>query len=657
MSADPAPAGPRDASANDEQIDADLLAAAEALADGSWLPAHVPGSARSACLTELQIIRGVQRVYRVTSPEADSTADGLPWSAESSASLGEALSRALPTTKRRDLSAARRWGPLFVLERVGSGSFGEVHRAWDPALDREVALKIVRVSDTAGHASAVVREGQLLAQVRHDNVISVYGAAQTDGEVGIWMEFVRGRTLEQIVREDGPMSAQEATVVAQSLCSALAAVHARGLLHRDIKAANVMRAEGGRYVLIDFGTGLDVNVESSLNSRLAGTPLYMAPEVLEGQRASVRSEIYSLGVLLFFTVTGSFPLFGRTLADIKAAHRSRRYVELADVRFGLPASFSAAVSQAVAPVPSRRFASAMALLDVLQSSTDARSPVRPFVSSPAVVGLAVGTAGIWLLGVVASLAFNVAFGRVQAFSTDPLQSYWFMGLRALVAPAAYCVCVLLVILVARTVVRGVNALRGRTDDGRLGPPARMRRTWNSLLRQRQLQDCVLIVQVFVGVAFLFAFRRFLTAVTSYVADSDPIVFTPFRPENWLERNAYGILMTMAVAGFASFWSMCWIAQARARSSHSPSTVLGLVATSVMLTLLVMPYRITWQNKRERATYGGARCYIVDATPPDVLLYCPYREPPKLRTVSSNDRQLERHGITDSIFSDWSRGSD
>jgi serine/threonine-protein kinase len=153
-----------------------------------------------------------------------------------------------------------------------------------------------------------VREGQLLARVRHQNVITVHGACEVNGEVGIWMEFVHGKTLEQIVRSDGPMSAQEASVVGESLCRALAAVHQAGLLHRDIKASNVMREAGGRIVVLDLGTGTEIDIESQPGTRrLAGTPLYMAPEILEGGTASVQSDIYSLGVLLFYLTTGTYP--------------------------------------------------------------------------------------------------------------------------------------------------------------------------------------------------------------------------------------------------------------------------------------------------------------------------------------------------------------
>src|SRR5204862_2087023 len=129
-------------------------------------------------------------------------------------------------------------------------------------------------------------EARMLAQVRHPNVVTVYGADRCEGRVGLWMEFIHGQTLEQVVCERGPFGAGEATLIGLDLCRALSAVHRAGLLHRDIKAHNVMREDGGRIVLMDFGTGFDHAVDSEASARgLAGTPLYLAAEILDGVEA------------------------------------------------------------------------------------------------------------------------------------------------------------------------------------------------------------------------------------------------------------------------------------------------------------------------------------------------------------------------------------
>jgi serine/threonine protein kinase len=148
------------------------------------------------------------------------------------------------------------WAQLALLEELGAGSFGVVYRAWDPHLAREVALKVVRTGSVAAlDTSRIAREGRLLARLRHPNIVTVYGAAIEQGRVGIWMELIRGITLEQAVTTTGTFSARDAALVGLDVCRALAAVHRAGLLHRDVKAQNVMREEGGRIVLMDFGTG------------------------------------------------------------------------------------------------------------------------------------------------------------------------------------------------------------------------------------------------------------------------------------------------------------------------------------------------------------------------------------------------------------------
>ena len=220
----------------------------------------------------------------------------------------------------------------------------------------------------------VVNEGRLLARVRHPHVITVYGAEPRDGSVGIWMEFIRGRTLHQIVEQQGPLGAREATGVGTDLCRALSAVHGAGLLHRDVTAQNVMREDGGRVVLMDFGAGHERHDTSPRSGKdVTGTPLYMAPELFAGEPADVRTDIYALGVLMFHLVTGSFPVVGRSLADLGAAHRAGPRTRLRDLRADLPAPFVRAVETAVAADPADRFQTAGALEAALEPAiTDRR---------------------------------------------------------------------------------------------------------------------------------------------------------------------------------------------------------------------------------------------------------------------------------------------
>lgn len=295
------------------------------------------------------------------------------------------------TTKRNGAGAAvaepSRWRHLTILNKIGEGSFGTVYRAYDSQLAVDVALKLLSPSRIAPSKSSdrVLNEARLLARVRHPNVVTVYGADQTEDHVGLWMEFIKGRTLGALLKTQGTFGALEAALIGRDLCRAVAAVHQAGVLHGDIKAHNVMRQEGGRTVLMDFGAGralLDDTAPSGLR-HVVGTPMYLAPEVLDGHAATPSSDIYSLGVLLYHLVTGTYPVSGHSLTEIVEAHKRSERRHLRDARPDLPDDFVRIVEQATAIDPARRFATAGAFEDALVRMTS------PMPSAP---GRSVGPA-------------------------------------------------------------------------------------------------------------------------------------------------------------------------------------------------------------------------------------------------------------------------
>jgi serine/threonine-protein kinase len=255
------------------------------------------------------------------------------------------------------------WGSLTIIEPIGHGTFGTVYRAFDNDLHRDVALKVTTATTSAStpfDPDRLVREARLLARVRHPNVVVVYAAERKDDEVGVSMELIKGQTLDQIVRQQGPLSAREAALIGIDICRALAAVHSAGLLHGDIKAHNVMREDGGRIVLMDFGASRDITRTPGMaGDDFAGTPLYVAPEVFAGQPRSRASEIYSLGVLLYYIATGSYPIEGDTRTAITRQHASQTPPRhLRDARPDLPQAFIEVVEGALASDPADRYSSA-----------------------------------------------------------------------------------------------------------------------------------------------------------------------------------------------------------------------------------------------------------------------------------------------------------
>ena len=258
---------------------------------------------------------------------------------------------------------AKTWGHLRVLEPIGSGAFGQVYRAWDTRLDREVALKLLPADSDAGdaRASSIIEEGRLLARVRHPNVVTIYGAERIGDAVGLWMERVEGETVEQRLARESTLKASDAMEIGIQICQAVSAVHKAGLLHRDIKAQNVMLARDGRAVLMDFGTGRELGGASSSASSLAGTPLYLAPELLRGGDATIQSDIYSLGVLLYRMVTGTYPVHARSVPDLRLAHARLARDGNAELWPDVPRRLRRIIGRAIAPRSERRYESADAL--------------------------------------------------------------------------------------------------------------------------------------------------------------------------------------------------------------------------------------------------------------------------------------------------------
>jgi serine/threonine-protein kinase len=318
--------------------DSPLLPVAGSVADGAevdWQQAESTTTGLDlGLIKELKVIAGLASAHRTAADAAEPRAPS-----------------------EHTLPPGSIWGPLQLRREIGRGRFGTVYVAWDPALEREVALKLLREREDA---EAVIREGRMIARVRHPNVVAVHGVDTFDGVVGLWMELVAGLTVKQILAVKGQMSSREAALIGIDLSRALAAVHRAGLVHRDIKTQNVMREAGGRTVLMDFGAGL-VRAEIPPGSRVIGTSVYLAPELFEGAPATIASDLYSLGVFLYHVLTLRYPVEGNSFADVEAAHAHGAVVPITDRRPDLPVAVAQVVERAINRDPAMRHRSAGAM--------------------------------------------------------------------------------------------------------------------------------------------------------------------------------------------------------------------------------------------------------------------------------------------------------
>ena len=404
----------------------------------------------------------------------------------------------------------------------------------------------------------------------------------------------------------------------------------------------------------------------------------MAPEVLAGREASTASDVYSLGVLLYFLVSGAYPIEGRTASDIVSAHGFGRRVRLADRRADLPDPFVRVVERAIEPSLQRRYGSAGAMLDDLATAVAGLSPERQAQLLPrseqqsvagefaksgkkaarsAIVGWSATAIGIValvaLLGFLTSNAFDATLGRTAEFAREPLLHRLGFGLSGLVPPIVYAAIFMIVV---RLTFGGLRSI------GRVVPPAgrtlrRVRSAVSARARgfgfdhPRSIAQWVVVLQALALAAAMWAFSDLLWALMSFIDNAEPEKLHILRWRNLLHLE-YRLVLSVLIAAMALAW---WklLTGPRGLRPDRPTTASGLAIIGIAMLLLVVPYRVLIHNQFQRADYEGQRCYAIGQRPgdpsPDLLIFCPDNAPPRNRVVSADDARLRRPGVTESIF--------
>src|SRR5208283_4761290 len=204
-----------------------------------------------------------------------------------------------------------------VIGLLGRGGMGEVYRATDLTLSQPVALKFLPEAAGADQMALArfYNEVRIARQVSHPNVCRVYDVGQLEGQPYLSMEYIDGENLASLIRRIGRLPHDKAVEMSRRLCAGLSAAHARGVLHRDLKPANVMVDSEGQVLITDFGLAGIAGMLQGAEVR-NGTPAYMAPEQLAGREVTVRSDIYSLGLVLYEMFTGRRAFEASTLAEL-----------------------------------------------------------------------------------------------------------------------------------------------------------------------------------------------------------------------------------------------------------------------------------------------------------------------------------------------------
>ena len=296
-------------------------------------------------------------------------------------------------------------GPYEVLGPLGSGGMGEVFLARDTRLPRKVAIKRVRATDRPGAQHQILREARTVALLSHANIATIFDIVDQDGIVHIVMEYVEGETLAAKLR-NGPLAPQDALGYVRQIADALAYAHGQGIIHCDIKPSNVMITPTGRVRVLDFGIArFEATLKSdsdrtTTSNVVRGTPLYMAPEVLLGAPPSTRSDVYSLGIVLYELITTRRPYEGLAPGRVLDP-ASPPAPALSDVVPAVSRDLSDLVSRAIAADPQRRIGSVDELkggLDAIATATATAPTPRRLTfawrwATPAILLLA-GSAGL-----------------------------------------------------------------------------------------------------------------------------------------------------------------------------------------------------------------------------------------------------------------------
>ena len=265
-----------------------------------------------------------------------------------------------------------------IEERIGRGGMGLVYRAEHLSLGRRAAIKIIvpELAEDSGFRERFKREARIAAGFQHPNIVTVYDAGEEDGRLYLAMQLIEGSDLSALLRVEGRLDPDRAIDVCRQVAEALDAAHGQGLIHRDVKPANVL-IEGGTAFLTDFG--LTKRIEGARTGAtkagdVVGTIQYVAPEQIEGGPVDARTDVYALGCLVYQCLSGELPFGGDSDVAVMYAHLSGDQPRLSSVRPELPGELDAVIAKALERSPERRFQTCRDLMSAARAVLDAAGP-------------------------------------------------------------------------------------------------------------------------------------------------------------------------------------------------------------------------------------------------------------------------------------------
>src|SRR5919112_4464052 len=270
-------------------------------------------------------------------------------------------------------------GRYRIVRRIGSGGMADVYCADDSQLGRDIALKVLhrRFARDREFVERFRREASAAAGLQHPNVVGVFDRGEYDVTYYIAMEYLPGRTLKQLIRDEAPLDQLRAIDYAIQILQAASCARRRGVVHRDFKPHNVIVGADDRLKVTDFGIARAGASEMTETGSIMGTAQYLSPEQAQGQRVDARSDLYSIGIILFELLTGRVPFVGESAVSIALKHVSEPAPSVATMRPDVHPALEAIVARALVKDPAGRFQSAEEFILALDSARTAIATGQP----------------------------------------------------------------------------------------------------------------------------------------------------------------------------------------------------------------------------------------------------------------------------------------
>ena len=591
------------------------------------------------------------------------------WAAAGGSTTRTAWSAGLtPATADKDpllLTSGRAYGPYLILRHLGTGGMGQVFLAEDARLGRRDAVKSLAGKWLASPTARLrlMREARSAAALTHPNIATVYDVFEDGQHLLLVMEYVEGRSLRDVITE-GPVPPNYALRLIIQIADAIGYAHDRGIVHCDLKPANVQLTPGGTAKVLDFGLARAAfapeDEVSSSEGRFVGTPGYMAPERILRGTILPSGDVYSLGVMLFELLTGRHPFADTGSARILSI-LSGIVPPVTSLAPGIPAELDEIVDRSMARDPAQRYQSPHELSRDLHAVLQKIVQPLPawWTSPPRVAAAAIGALlTLTLAGFTTSTFYNSPLGRTDGFDPESPLGWPLWGIRSLVAPFTYFALFALTFQIGRVAGQLAFSL---APLRRLFSPLVV--AWSALraamrlARARTLAAALLLAQLVVGILLFWRFQQIFAGLDSFVTQRSPAPLEIFSPGHVSERNNFFFYLFLYVA----FFGYGWYSLMRWQRSSQEGGAAGLIAAGISVTAMclffgqVLPYRALTMSRAERVTYQSSVCYLVGQRRDEGMLFCPLDPPPWRHVVKLDDPALKRGGRFESIFTGFDQG--